>query len=54
VIDLCHAFLDEGFIFTWNCASHPNPLDFDTMKLMRRADAGRSRRDRVGLQRIWT
>jgi radical SAM superfamily enzyme YgiQ (UPF0313 family) len=37
VIDLCHAFLDEGFTFTWNCNSHPNLLDFDTMKLMQRA-----------------
>lgn len=37
VIDLCHAFLDEGFTFTWNCNSHPNLLDFDTMKLMKRA-----------------
>lgn len=37
VIDLCHAFLDHGFTFTWSCNSHPNLLDFSTMQLMRRA-----------------
>ncbi len=37
VVDLCHAFLDEGFDFTWSCNSHPNLLDADTMKLMKRA-----------------
>jgi radical SAM superfamily enzyme YgiQ (UPF0313 family) len=37
VIDLCHAFLDQGFTFSWSCNSHPNLLDADTMKLMRRA-----------------
>lgn len=37
VIDMCHAFLDHGFEFSWSCNSHPNLLDFDTMKLMRRA-----------------
>jgi anaerobic magnesium-protoporphyrin IX monomethyl ester cyclase len=37
VIDLCHSFIDNGFRFTWSCNSHPNLLDFDTMKLMRRA-----------------
>ena len=37
VIDLCHAFLDAGLTFTWSCNSHPNLLDFDTMKLMKRA-----------------
>ncbi len=37
VVDLCHAFLDEGFQFSWSCNSHPNLLDFDTLKLMRRA-----------------
>src|SRR5207253_9823369 len=37
VIDLCHAFLDNRFTFSWNCNSHPNLLDFDTMQLMRRA-----------------
>ena len=37
VIDLCHAFLDAGFTFTWNCNSHPNLLDSDTLKLMGRA-----------------
>jgi radical SAM superfamily enzyme YgiQ (UPF0313 family) len=37
VVDLCHAFLDEGFTFSWSCNSHPNLLDSDTMKLMRRA-----------------
>ncbi len=37
VVDLCHAFLEEGFQFSWSCNSHPNLLDFDTMQLMRRA-----------------
>lgn len=37
VIDLCQAFLDSGFRFTWSCNSHPNLLDYDTMKLMKRA-----------------
>ena len=37
VIDLCEAFLDEGFTFSWSCNSHPNLLDFQTMQLMRRA-----------------
>jgi len=37
VVDLCQAFLDAGFTFSWSCNSHPNLLDFDTMKLMRRA-----------------
>jgi radical SAM superfamily enzyme YgiQ (UPF0313 family) len=37
VVELCNAFLDEGFTFSWSCNSHPNLLDLDTMKLMRRA-----------------
>ena len=37
VIDLCNAFLDNGFRFSWSCNSHPNLLDFETMKLMQRA-----------------
>jgi radical SAM superfamily enzyme YgiQ (UPF0313 family) len=37
VIDLCHAFLDRGFTFTWSCNSHPNLLDVPTLQLMRRA-----------------
>jgi len=37
VIDLCHAFLEAGFHFSWSCSSHPNLLDFDTMKLMKQA-----------------
>jgi anaerobic magnesium-protoporphyrin IX monomethyl ester cyclase len=37
VVDLCHAFLDEGFTFSWSCNSHPNLLDLETMRLMRRA-----------------
>jgi anaerobic magnesium-protoporphyrin IX monomethyl ester cyclase len=37
VIDLCEAFLDNGFRFSWSCNSHPNLLDLDTMELMRRA-----------------
>ncbi len=37
VIDICNAFIDEGFDFSWSCNSHPNLLDLDTMKLMKRA-----------------
>ena len=37
VVALCNAFLDNGFHFTWSCTSHPNLLDLDTMKLMKRA-----------------
>lgn len=37
VIDLCHAFIERGFTFSWSCNSHPNLLDFSTMQLMRRA-----------------
>jgi anaerobic magnesium-protoporphyrin IX monomethyl ester cyclase len=37
VVDMCQAFLDEGFTFSWSCNSHPNLLDLQTMQLMRRA-----------------
>jgi radical SAM superfamily enzyme YgiQ (UPF0313 family) len=37
VAELCEAFLDRGFTFTWSCNSHPNLLDPPTMALMRRA-----------------
>jgi anaerobic magnesium-protoporphyrin IX monomethyl ester cyclase len=37
VVDLCHAFLDHGFTFTWSCNSHPNLLDAETLQLMQRA-----------------
>jgi len=37
VRQLCEAFLDAGFDFTWSCNSHPNLLDLDTMRLMKRA-----------------
>src|SRR5262245_53822040 len=37
VIDLCQAFLDHGFTFSWSCTNHPNLLDQPTMELMRRA-----------------
>lgn len=37
VVELCHAFQDEGFRFTWSCNSHPNLLDLETLQLMRRA-----------------
>src|SRR5258706_584929 len=30
VVDMCQAFLDEGFTFSWSCNSHPNLLDFQT------------------------
>jgi anaerobic magnesium-protoporphyrin IX monomethyl ester cyclase len=37
VVELCEAFLASGFDFTWSCNSHPNLLDLDTLKLMKRA-----------------
>jgi len=37
VVELCERFLGEGFRFTWSCNSHPNLLDLETMKLMKRA-----------------
>ncbi|MGH7789154.1 MAG: B12-binding domain-containing radical SAM protein [Candidatus Binatia bacterium] len=37
VVELCRAFLDQGFDFTWSCNSHPNLLDADTLRLMHRA-----------------
>jgi radical SAM superfamily enzyme YgiQ (UPF0313 family) len=37
VVEMCQAFLEAGFDFSWSCNSHPNLLDADTMKLMRRA-----------------
>src|SRR5512143_2690139 len=37
VVELCQAFLDESFAFSWGCNSHPNLLDAETLALMRRA-----------------
>lgn len=37
VVALCERFLREGFRFTWSCNSHPNLLDAETLRLMRRA-----------------
>ncbi len=37
VVEMCQAFLDSGFTFTWSCNSHPNLLDAGTMQLMKRA-----------------
>jgi radical SAM superfamily enzyme YgiQ (UPF0313 family) len=37
VVELCEAFVAEGFDFTWSCNSHPNLLDPDTLRLMKRA-----------------
>lgn len=37
VVELCEAFLDAGFDFSWSCNSHPNLLDADTLRLMHRA-----------------
>jgi anaerobic magnesium-protoporphyrin IX monomethyl ester cyclase len=37
VVALCNAFLANGFRFSWSCTSHPNLLDLDTMKLMKKA-----------------
>jgi anaerobic magnesium-protoporphyrin IX monomethyl ester cyclase len=35
--ELCERFLAEGFRFTWSCNSHPNLLDPEHLRLMRRA-----------------
>jgi radical SAM superfamily enzyme YgiQ (UPF0313 family) len=37
VIELCEALVRAKLPFTWSCNSHPNLLDLDTMKLMKRA-----------------
>jgi radical SAM superfamily enzyme YgiQ (UPF0313 family) len=37
VVELCEAFLAEGFDFSWSCNSHPNLLDAPTLSLMRQA-----------------
>jgi radical SAM superfamily enzyme YgiQ (UPF0313 family) len=37
VIDLCRAFLHAGLRVSWSCNSHPNLLDLDTLRLMKRA-----------------
>ena len=37
VVQLCNAFLENGFHFTWSCTSHPNLLDLETMRLMKKA-----------------
>ncbi|MBI1817496.1 MAG: cobalamin B12-binding domain-containing protein [Deltaproteobacteria bacterium] len=37
VVELCQALLDHRLDLTWSCNSHPNLLDLDTLKLMRRA-----------------
>lgn len=37
VEELCERFLSEGFRFTWSCNSHPNLLDAEHLRLMRRA-----------------
>jgi radical SAM superfamily enzyme YgiQ (UPF0313 family) len=37
VVELCEAFLENGFTFSWSCNSHPNLLDRATMQLMKRA-----------------
>jgi radical SAM superfamily enzyme YgiQ (UPF0313 family) len=37
VVEMCEAFLDNGFTFSWSCNSHPNLLDLATLKLMKRA-----------------
>jgi anaerobic magnesium-protoporphyrin IX monomethyl ester cyclase len=37
VVELCQALLDHRLDLSWSCNSHPNLLDLDTLKLMRRA-----------------
>ncbi len=37
VVELCEAFIADGFEFTWSCNSHPNLLDAAALSLMKRA-----------------
>ncbi|MBI2963618.1 MAG: cobalamin B12-binding domain-containing protein [Deltaproteobacteria bacterium] len=37
VVEICEGFLAAGLDFTWSCNSHPNLLDFETLRLMKRA-----------------
>jgi radical SAM superfamily enzyme YgiQ (UPF0313 family) len=37
VVELCEAMIRARLPFTWSCNSHPNLLDLDTMRLMKRA-----------------
>jgi radical SAM superfamily enzyme YgiQ (UPF0313 family) len=37
VVELCEAFIEAKFTFSWSCNSHPNLLDAPTLDLMRRA-----------------
>ena len=37
VVELCQAFIANGFEFTWSCNSHPNLLDAEALRLMKRA-----------------
>lgn len=37
VVEMCHAFIQAGFEFSWSCNSHPNLLDYDTLRLMKTA-----------------
>jgi radical SAM superfamily enzyme YgiQ (UPF0313 family) len=37
VVELCEAFIAHGFEFTWSCNSHPNLLDAEALRLMKRA-----------------
>lgn len=37
VVELCEAMIHAKLPFTWSCNSHPNLLDLETMKLMKRA-----------------
>jgi radical SAM superfamily enzyme YgiQ (UPF0313 family) len=37
VIELCEAFIANGFEFTWSCNSHPNLLDAEALRLMKLA-----------------
>jgi radical SAM superfamily enzyme YgiQ (UPF0313 family) len=45
-------FLAEGFGFTWSCNSHPNLLDLDTLRLMRRAGCWQTYGSESGSQRV--
>jgi radical SAM superfamily enzyme YgiQ (UPF0313 family) len=37
VKELCERMIEEKFEFSWSCNSHPNLLDLETMRLMKRA-----------------
>jgi hypothetical protein len=48
VVALCEGLIRAELPFSWSCNSHPNLLDLDTMRLMKRAGCKVSGRGRAG------